>query len=170
MNRVLEQLEGGDLRSDGKADDVAMQVIERPVLLPDLIEGFRSENRLIRMRTAHALEVISRNNAKLLENYKDELIKQAKADILPETRWHLAQIFGSLSFSDQELRIVLPLLFEFLKNGTTLVKAWTVVGLGNIAASNPGFRSEILKRISEYKEDRSPAVRNRVKQALKLLT
>lgn len=130
MNSILEKLAGGDLRSDGEADRVARRVIERPDLLPYLIEGFQSDNEIIRMRTAHVVEVVSRQNSDLLEAFKAQLIQQAKTDTLPETRWHLAQVFGNLSLSDQETQDVLPILFEFLKTGTKLVRAWTVVGLG----------------------------------------
>ena len=170
MNSILEKLAGGDLRSDGEADKVARRVIEQPDLLPYLMEGFQSDNEIIRMRTAHAVEVVSRQNGDLLETFKARLIEQAKTDTLPETRWHLAQVFGNLSLSDRETQDVLPILFDFLKTGTTLVRAWTVVGLGNIAKLNPGFQAGILQKVSDYQADQSPAVRNRVKQVLDSLS
>lgn len=170
MNSILEKLAGGDLRSDGEADNVARRVIEQPDLLPYLMEGFQSDNEIIRMRTAHAVEVVSRQNGDLLETFKARLIEEAKTDPLPETRWHLAQVFGNLTLSDRETRIILPLLYEYLRSGTTLVRAWTVVGLGNIAKSKPRLKAEILKVITVYKNDQSLAVRNRVKQALNSLT
>ncbi len=167
---ILTELAGGDLRSDGKANDVAGQIIEQPVLLRDLIAGFDSENEIIRMRTAHAVEVISRNNGDLLAGYKPRLIECIKNDSLPETRWHLAQVFGNISLSDREIKAILPVLFEFLSSGTVLVKAWTIVCLGDIARENPKFAKEIVKHISTLEADPSAAVRNRVKQVLNYLT
>jgi len=136
MNKLLRQLTGGDLRSDGLANDVARQVIDQPELLPDLVKGFESDSEITRMRTAHAVEVISRENGKLLKGFKPNLIKHAKEDTLPETRWHLAQVFGNISLSDKDLSIVLPILYEYLKSGTILVKSWTIVGLGKIAKNS----------------------------------
>lgn len=170
MNSILEKLAGGDLRSDGEADNMARRIIEQPDLLPYLMEGFQSNNEIIRMRTAHAVEVVSRQNGDLLETFKAQLIQQAKTDTLPETRWHLAQVFGNLSLSDQETQDVLPILFEFLTTGTTLVRAWAVVGLANIAKSKPFLKAKILKEITTHESDQSQAVRNRVKQALRTLT
>ncbi len=123
MNKILQQLNGGDLRSDGKANEVATQIIERPELLADLMEGFDSDNEMIRMRTAHAVEVISRKNGQLLESSKSKLIDHAGNDPLPETRWHLAQIFGNLPLSDRETETVLPILYGYLKDGTILVRS-----------------------------------------------
>lgn len=165
MNKILQQLTGGDLRSDGRADDVARQVIERPEFLPDLIEGFDSDSKIVRMRTAHAIEVISRKHGGLLEECKSKLIKYAKEDTLPETKWHLAQVFGNIDLSDEELHIVLPVLYEYLKSGTILVRSWAVVGLGDIAEKNARFRNEILQKVAELEDDKSPAVRKRVSQA-----
>lgn len=166
MNNILQQLTGGDLRSDGDADKVARTIIDRPELLPDLIKGFESDSEIIRMRTAHAIEVISRENGVLLEEFKPKLIKCAKEDALPETRWHLAQVFGNINLSNEELHVVLPILYEYLKSGTILVKSWTVVGLGNIAEKSRLFRDEILQKVAELKNDKSTAVRNRVSQTL----
>ena len=77
---ILKRLTGGDLRSDGKANYVAELVIRRPEFLPDLIEGFASDSKLIRMRTSHAVEVISRINGHLLTGYKPRLIECIKND------------------------------------------------------------------------------------------
>ncbi len=170
MNKLLRQLTDGDLRSDGKANDAARQVIYQPELLPDLVEGFESDSEIIRMRTAHAVEVISRENGNLLEEFRPKLIKYAQKDTLPETRWHLAQVFGNLDLSPKETGIVLPILYKYLESGTVLVKSWTIVGLGNIAKKNDRFRQEILQKIAELQNDKSPAVRNRVVQVLGDLT
>ena len=89
---------------------------------------------------------------------------------LPEARWHLAQVFGNISLSDREVKTILPVLFEFLRSGTVLVKAWTIVGLGNIARANPKFAKKIIKQVSALEADPSPAVRNKVKQVLNALT
>lgn len=169
MNDILQELTGGDLRSDGRADDVARIVINQPELLPDLIEGLASDNKIIRMRAAHAIEVISRENGGLLIEFKPRLIRCAKEDALPETRWHLAQVFGNIDLSKRELSIVVPILCGYLTSGTILVRSWAVVGLGNIAEKNAQFRHEVLQEVARLNDDESPAVRSRVSQTLEKL-
>ena len=69
MNELLEKLAGGDLRSDGKASEVADEVVANPGLLPQLAEGLDETNDLVRARTAHALERISRKNGEMLQPF-----------------------------------------------------------------------------------------------------
>jgi hypothetical protein len=57
MNELLTMLSGGDLRYDGRANEVAEQVIKRSKLLGKLTEGLNESNGVIRARTAHALEI-----------------------------------------------------------------------------------------------------------------
>ena len=53
MNPILKKLTGGDLRSEGKADEVAKQIIDNPALIPDLLSGLDSDDNLLRSRTWH---------------------------------------------------------------------------------------------------------------------
>jgi len=66
MNGILEKLSGGDLRSEGKAEDVASEIIADPRLLADLVKGLSSDDKVIRARTCMTMEVISRDNPDLL--------------------------------------------------------------------------------------------------------
>ena len=47
MNEVLEKLSDGDLRSEGKADEVAKDIIANPKQLELLIQGIHSDNKVI---------------------------------------------------------------------------------------------------------------------------
>lgn len=69
-------------------------MIQNPNLLMDLIEGLESPDKVIRMRTAHALEVISRNNPGIIEEIKKQLTSSAYKDKLPETATHSSLNFG----------------------------------------------------------------------------
>jgi hypothetical protein len=65
MNTLLQKLSGGDLRSDGRADEVAEEVTRNPRLLGQLFEGLSEHDDVIRARTAHALERVSRTMASI---------------------------------------------------------------------------------------------------------
>ena len=67
-------LAGGDRRSIGRSDHVAAVVRGKPELFPELITGLWSKNPVIRMRTADAVEKVTRKKPELLTPYKKELL------------------------------------------------------------------------------------------------
>ena len=71
---LLAQLTGGDRRSIGRANQVAAAVLQSPETFPELIKGLWSEDSLVRMRAADAVEKISRQKPELLHPYKKELL------------------------------------------------------------------------------------------------
>lgn len=48
--KLLEMLSGGDLRSDGRADEVAEKVIAEPTLLVGLVEGLDNWDDVVRAK------------------------------------------------------------------------------------------------------------------------
>jgi hypothetical protein len=49
MRNILDRLRGGDLRSTGVANDVALEVIEDPSLIPILFKGMAAGELVVRM-------------------------------------------------------------------------------------------------------------------------
>jgi hypothetical protein len=95
MNNLLTKLSGGDLRSDGRANEVAEELLKNPQLIDTLFTGLSESDDVIRARTTHALEKISRTNPELLQEIIPWLIKLAYEDKVPMVKWHLAMIFGN---------------------------------------------------------------------------
>ena len=54
MNELIEMLRGGDLRSDGQANEVAEMVLEHPGLFDELFAGLWESDAVIRARPAAA--------------------------------------------------------------------------------------------------------------------
>ena len=69
MDELLNKLSGGDLRSDGMANEVVEEVIRNPQLISKLIEGLDEPDDVIQARTVHALEKISRTNSEMLQGF-----------------------------------------------------------------------------------------------------
>lgn len=67
VNELIEKLRGGDLRSDGRSNEVADAVIRKPHLIDKLVERLDADEDVVRARTAHALERISRTNPEMLQ-------------------------------------------------------------------------------------------------------
>jgi hypothetical protein len=78
---VLNKLAGGDRRSIGKSNEVVTDVMRNPSLFEPVFNGMLSDDPLIRMRSADALEKITVKHPEYLQPYKEKLIKQvAKSD------------------------------------------------------------------------------------------
>jgi len=169
MNELLELLKGGDLRSDGHADEVAEDVMQNPDLFDLLFEGLEENDDLVRGRTAHALEKVSRIHPELFNGYTNKLIEFAKNDHLPFTLWHLAMLFANLDYSESEKKIIISTLFHLLEDKSTFVKTWSISSLTILAMENPDEKEEITSKIKLLEESKSAAVRNRVSKALNVL-
>ena len=66
MNEILQWLAGGDLRSDGMANEAAEVILENPELIEELFEGLSSADEVVRGRTADALEKVGRTKPAFL--------------------------------------------------------------------------------------------------------
>ena len=167
MNELLKKLTGGDLRSDGRADDVAEKVMKTPQLLPLLVEGLTESDDVVRGRTAHAVEKISRKTPEVVRQYTDTLIASALKDELPMVKWHLAMIFGNIA-SEEEIDDVVSVLSQLLKDESVFVKSWSIVSLCIIGQQYKGNRT-IIDSIKVLQKDDSIAVRTKAKKALAVL-
>ncbi len=169
MNELLEKLGGGDLRSDGRADEVADEVVETPQLLALLIEGLTEPDDVIRGRTAHALEKISRTTPEMVQGLLPHVLEVAGTDELPMVKWHLAMLFANVRLSEEETDLVVSALFDLLKDKSVFVKSWSVASLCILGRRTKSRRWEIIDRIKALHNDDSIAIRVRVSTALHVL-
>ena len=86
MNDVLRMLTGGDLRSDGAADQVAEIVLENPDLFDDLFDEIDVEQDLVRGRASHSLEKVSRTQPEMFLPHIYHLLQAADGENLPMAR------------------------------------------------------------------------------------
>jgi HEAT repeat protein len=169
MNSLLTRLSGGDLRSDGNADEVAVEVIENPDLLNLLLEGLSSSDDVIRARVAHAMEKISRSHHRLLQNALVQISNISVHDKVPMVRWHMAMIFGNIDYSEEDTQLVVSTLFQLLNDESVFVKSWAIVSLCIAAKKKRRLRDTIAERIKTLEKGDSVAIRTRVKKALEIL-
>jgi HEAT repeat protein len=168
MNELLEKLRGGDLRSDGRANEVVEDVFMSPELLPLLIEGLNEPDKVVRGRTADVLEKISRTNPEMLKGLTEKFMYLAVHDDVPMVRWHLVMIFGNVKLSEKTDE-VLSILFGLLQDESVFVKSWSIVVLCILGIRHENRRKEILKNIKTLKDDDSVAIRSKVSKASRVL-
>jgi len=95
MLDILEKLRGGELRPIGRADEVAEDMIENPILFEVVFEGLFDGDPIIRMRSADALEKASSSRPEHIQPFKRQLIEEAPNIKQKEVRWPLAQIYSN---------------------------------------------------------------------------
>jgi len=116
LNDVLKKLEGGDRRSIGRVSDVVAEVFNDPSLFEVVFNGMLSDDPIIRMRSADAVEKITAKHPEYLQPYKKKLIQQVARIDQQEVRGHVAQMFPRLELSEEEQAVVVEILLDYLND------------------------------------------------------
>ena len=169
MNKLLEWLQEGDLRSDGLSQEVVQFVLKHPDLVDDLVLGLSVENAVIRGRAADAIEHLARDIPERLLPHQNLIARSLIADPIPMVRWHLAMVLGHLALDWDEPEAACALLTECLEDGSAFVTSWAIVSLCIYAKIYPTQLEMIMRKIVELGSSPSAAVRSKVKNAVLLL-
>ena len=158
---LLVLLQGGDRRSIGKVDDVIKLIKKSPSLFSDLFEGFYSDSSIVRMRTADAVEKISRVHPEYLSPYRKQLINEISDSTQKEVRWHLAQIFPRLKATGKEKEKIIKILFHYLDDNSKIVQTCSIQALSDLALHDAKLRKKVIPLLKKLSLEGSPAVKNR---------
>lgn len=169
MNNLLKKLSGGDLRSDGRANEVAEEIIKNLQLIDKLFRWLNESDDVIRARTTHALEKISRTNPELLLEIIPLLIKLACEVEVPMVKWHLAMIFGNIPNSQKNLDEITSILIYLLKDKSAFVKSWSISSLAIQGRKNQNKRRKIIASITPLTNYKNASIISRARKALKIL-
>jgi HEAT repeat protein len=170
MNQVLSWLSGGDLRSDGMANEVSQFVLDNPQVFEDLYAGLFAEDDVVRGRAADALEKVARRRPDLLLEHLPEVINLAEVEDVPMVKMHLAMIFGHLAVYPEMIEELMPPLNNLLGDESVFTRSWAIVSLCIIARNFPKECQAVLDTFLPFQEDESIAIRTKAKKAINLLT
>ena len=169
-NQILTWLSGGDLRSDGMANEAARVVLDNPAIIDDLVAGLSESDDVIRARTADALEKVAREMPDLLKGYLQQLIDLAETEQVPAVKMHLAMIFGHLAVYEEMLEQLILVLYYLLEDESVFTRSWAIASLCIIGRKYPIENQRILNKLSQLQSDPSVAIRSRIAKAVVLLT
>jgi hypothetical protein len=165
--KISTMLGGSDRRSIGRADEVARLVLREPRRFRPLIAYLWSENPVLRMRAADAVEKVSAEKPRLLDRYKAELLgRLAETDEI-ELRWHLALMVPRLRLTAPERHRAAAALQRYLDDRSSLVKTFALQGLADLARSDPGLRAKVKQLIENAVQSGTPAMKARARKLLK---
>jgi hypothetical protein len=170
MSKICDKLKGGDLRSIGKAEEVVTDILNDKNLFTEVFNGMLSDDALIRMRSADAIEKVSRLYPEYLQPFKQRLIDEISQVRQQEVRWHIAQMFSRLEFQKEEISQVVSLLIEWIDNSQSkIVKVNSLQALTDIAKKYNEIMFLAINKIEEVIVNGSPAMISRGKKLLKEL-
>jgi hypothetical protein len=162
-------LMGGDRRSIGRADEVADLVGRQPKQVPQLIECLWDPDALVSMRAGDAAEKLSRDEAVLLQRFKEPLLGLMAEATQQEMRWHLAVIIPRLRLTHSECRRVSGILRKYLDDRSSIVRTCAMQGLADLISQDGSVRPMVVELIRSLSRTGTPAMRARGRILLRRL-
>ena len=166
IKSLRAMLSGGDRRSIGRANEVAALVLTLPERVDELLELLWDAAALVRMRSADALEKLSRERIDLLQAYKNELLGLMAETAQQELCWHLAAIVPRLELTLAERRRAAEVLETYLTDRSSIVKTCAMQGLWELARHDAGMRPRVVELVRELTRTGTAAMRARGRKLL----
>ncbi len=169
MHPLLRSLSGGDRRSVGESNRAAALVLEHPELIDVLFRGLDSDEAVLRMRCADAIEKATVTRPELLVPYKDALRHRFSKIEQPDVRWHVVALLARLPLSETEAVDTARGLLAFSNDHSRIVRTLTMQALVDIALRHRGLLPEVTGHIRELTVIGTPAMKARGKRLLRAL-
>ena len=144
-------------------------MLNDPSLFEVVFNAMFSDDPIIRMRSADAVEKITAKHPEYLQPYKEKLIQQVAKINQQEIRWHFAQMFPRLELSKEEQAVVVEILLDYLDDKSKIVKTSSMQALADLAERDASLRLKVIKLLEELTRTGSPAMRSRGRKLLEQL-
>lgn len=165
MNRLLDTLSGGDLRSIGNANAIVKQVRSQNQF-DRLFEGLFHSDRLIVMRAADALEKITQKVPGYLLPHKRSLLGLLHVAADKELKWHIALLVPRLNLTTSELRKVRATLTYWAldTNESRIVRVNSIQGLFDLMQHSSRQRKGFKLTLEQLERQAVPSLRARIRK------
>jgi len=164
-DKLLEKLSGGDLRSIGKADLIVNE-IQSQNDFDILFNCLHSDDRLIVMRAADAVEKITIKHVDYLSGHKEEILAFCKCADNIEFKWHLALLLPRLSFSENEHAYVLETLSSWLLDPkeSKIVRVNSMQALFELSKQDLTAKEKLDNILNEVEKENVPSLLARIRK------
>lgn len=167
---LLSKLKGGDLRSIGKADEVARQIGDNQKLFDEIFQGIFDTDPIIRMRAADAIEKVSQKYPQLLKKHKNKILKNLVNFEQQEVKWHIALMVSYLNLTTIESEKVFTELSKWANDDKSkIVRVNSMQALADISMKKNNIKAKTLALIKEQMETGTPSLMSRGRKLLKQL-
>ncbi|MBW2609342.1 MAG: hypothetical protein JRC68_03235 [Deltaproteobacteria bacterium] len=170
MKNILDKLQGGDLRSIGRADEVVSDIQKNPSLFKEVFGGLYKHDPIIRMRSADVIEKVTKENPGLLSGYEQKIINELSQIKQQEVCWHIALILPRLQSAVQQEEEIVKILKGYLSHKSKIVNVNAMEALVELADRNDNLKQDVERIIKSKVATGSPAIKARGKKLLKRLS
>ena len=169
MPGILDKLHGGDRRSIGRSEEVVADVLDEPKLFGELFEGMLSDDPVVSMRAADAVEKVTNEHPEYLQPYKTQLLLQVAHVKQQEVRWHVAQMIPRLDLSHFERHQAMNILTAYLSDQSRIVQTFSLQAMADLAKQEPALRQQVAETLTAAYPSGSPAVKSRIRKLMENL-
>jgi hypothetical protein len=169
MERLETMLTGGHPNSLGRTVEVVETVIADRSRLTELLDCYRSDDPVVRLRTSNALKRLEAQRHDWLMPFLDRLIDEVGALDQASAQWTMAQLFLRYSpdlSPDQRVRAT-ALLKGYLEHGQDwIVLNATMETLSRWAEQDAGLRKWLAIHLRRLADDPRKSVAQRAKKLM----
>ncbi len=168
MDKILNCLTGGDLRSIGKVDQL-VDLITRQDDFDKIFAYLHSSNRLIAMRASDVVEKLTRQTPQFLIAHKAAYIDLLRVAENKELKWHLAQLANRFDYTNAELTGVWRCLKGWTedKKCSKIVRVNALQALYDLAKDNANFKAQFKIIVDRLKSENVPSINARIRKLYK---
>ena len=165
MNRFQEILQGGDLRSIGRANEIVTN-INTQYEFDELFIGLTHPDRKVVMRTADAIEKITLKDPGYLQKHKKVLLDLCHTEKPIELKWHLALLISRLQLTRKEYGNTWDLLTAWARNKkeSKIVRVNSIQGLFNLLQQKQELSQDLKLTLSEIEKEKIPSLNARIRK------
>ncbi len=162
---LIKYLKGGDLRSVARVDKLVI-LIKSQKDFDGLFQYLYSNDRLIVMRAADAIEKVSLKNSEYLDEYTQDIINLMNVAIDKELKWHLALISSRLDLLVEDLKVVWDKLTFWAtdKRESKIVRVNSIQALFDLASKNEELKRDFSLTIQTIKNENIPSINARLRK------
>lgn len=116
------------------------------------------------MRSADAIEKITKAHRKYLDKHKAELLTFLSSDSHIELKWHLAQLITRVTLTEDETGTVWEILTKQAKDKkeSKIVRVLSVQGLFDLLTQYPELKNDFLQTITVLEKEPIPSIAARI--------
>ena len=130
-----------------------------------------NDDPIVRMRSADALEKVTKTHPDLLQPFKKRLINEVSKIKQQEVRWHVAQMFSYLELNKSDIRSIKTILYSYIDSSkSNIVIVFSLQTLVDIAMRDTSLKSIVLEKLEQMGKIGSPAVINRCNKLISKLS